>query len=489
MTKDEIYGNYIGKGLYDDQVDPEIAFLLEDDNEQDMEIIKARKIRDGEEIDNEEDFFGEIVETIKVDHNQGDENENIEEIIETVEDDFVKQLMEGNDSDQDNFDEKEPSSTSKMSYTMQQFLGSDFDAKHHSGILKGIPEDGSEGEGTYEAGINDEIQSNESEEKYKDLDKKSRFTEYSMTSAIMRRKEGLARLDDDFEEFYAEFDDEKLGALDTEHDIEVLEDQEENMEEEDFEQEEAQTMKILQAHLKQRAVNQDLTMDQIDGNFNDDADDFSITAKIRSDKTKIDENFKRKTIQLATQNEEEEQNDGKTAEQRVEEMIMQDYKPKEEHDVQSILSTKSNLYNRPKFVDESNLYIKRNKIKINKKGFPMDGVATFKKLVKEEKNKNKYTRTEPEDSDATPINSDDSGTEQGSMPETNMTTLTQLMGQASIRNKKESLAEKKARKALVKELKRQRREEKKNTKAAFREEGIKQARADINRQNDKVIRL
>merc|ERR1712174_160707 len=273
MTKDEIYGNYIGKGLYDNQVDPEIAFLLEDDNEQDMEIIKARKIRDGEEIDNEEDFFGEIVETIKVDHNQGDENENIEEIIETVEDDFVKQLMEGNDSDQDNFDEKEPSSTSKMSYTMQQFLGSDFDAKHHSGILKGIPEDGSEGEGTYEAGINDEIQSNESEEKYKDLDKKSRFTEYSMTSAIMRRKEGLARLD------------------------------------EDFEQEEAQTMKILQAHLKQRAVNQDLTMDQIDGNFNDDADDFSITAKIRSDKTKIDENFKRKTIQLATQNEEEEQND------------------------------------------------------------------------------------------------------------------------------------------------------------------------------------
>merc|ERR1719461_766064 len=107
-------------------------------------------------------------------------------------------------------------------------------------------------------------------------------------------------------------------------------------------------------------------------------------------------------------------------------MIMQDYKPKEEHDVQSILSTKSNLYNRPKFVDESNLYIKRNKIKINKKGFPMDGVATYKKLMKEEqKNKNKRLKNNdnfgPDDSDATPINSDDdSGTEQGSITETNM---------------------------------------------------------------------
>ena len=76
-----------------------------------------------------------------------------------------------------------------------------------------------------------------------------------------------------------------------------------------------------------------------------------------------------------------------------------------------------------------------------------------------------------------------------SKPETNMTTLSVLLGQASIRNKKETIQEKKARKGLVKELRRARREERKNTRSAFRDEGIKQAKADINRARDKCIKL
>lgn len=47
-------------------------------------------------------------------------------------------------------------------------------------------------------------------------DTKSRFTEYSMTSSILPRSEKLQLHDDRFEEFYAQYDDEKMGALEEE---------------------------------------------------------------------------------------------------------------------------------------------------------------------------------------------------------------------------------------------------------------------------------
>lgn len=43
---------------------------------------------------------------------------------------------------------------------------------------------------------------------------KSRFTEYSLTSSIMRRNEQLTLLDDRFEKFFEQFDDDEIGALD-----------------------------------------------------------------------------------------------------------------------------------------------------------------------------------------------------------------------------------------------------------------------------------
>uniref|UniRef100_A0A3B5QJ54 Protein LTV1 homolog n=1 Tax=Xiphophorus maculatus TaxID=8083 RepID=A0A3B5QJ54_XIPMA len=43
---------------------------------------------------------------------------------------------------------------------------------------------------------------------------KSRFTEYSLTSSVMRRNEQLSLLDDRFEKFYQQFDDDEIGALD-----------------------------------------------------------------------------------------------------------------------------------------------------------------------------------------------------------------------------------------------------------------------------------
>lgn len=45
---------------------------------------------------------------------------------------------------------------------------------------------------------------------------KSRFTEYSMSSSVIRRNEQLTLLDDRFEKFYEQYDDPELGALDCE---------------------------------------------------------------------------------------------------------------------------------------------------------------------------------------------------------------------------------------------------------------------------------
>uniref|UniRef100_A0A8C0J4L1 Protein LTV1 homolog n=1 Tax=Chelonoidis abingdonii TaxID=106734 RepID=A0A8C0J4L1_CHEAB len=43
---------------------------------------------------------------------------------------------------------------------------------------------------------------------------KSRFTAYSMTSSVMRRNEQLTLLDERFEKFFEQFDDDEIGALD-----------------------------------------------------------------------------------------------------------------------------------------------------------------------------------------------------------------------------------------------------------------------------------
>ena len=50
----------------------------------------------------------------------------------------------------------------------------------------------------------------------KEFDRKSRFSNYSMTSSVIRRNEALRHLDEHFENIFAQYDDEQVGALDTE---------------------------------------------------------------------------------------------------------------------------------------------------------------------------------------------------------------------------------------------------------------------------------
>nr|ACO15015.1 LTV1 homolog [Caligus clemensi] len=50
-------------------------------------------------------------------------------------------------------------------------------------------------------------------ENFSDEETKSRFTNYSMSSSIIRRNDGLKLLDDKFENFFAEYDEMNIGSL------------------------------------------------------------------------------------------------------------------------------------------------------------------------------------------------------------------------------------------------------------------------------------
>lgn len=63
-------------------------------------------------------------------------------------------------------------------------------------------------------------------------------------------------------------------------------------------------------------------------------------------------------------------------------------------------------------------------------------------------------------------------------------TLTSRVSELSIRNKHETLDEKRARKNAFKEYKRERRLEKKATKNAFKDEQMKQEKNQINNRNN-----
>uniref|UniRef100_A0A8C2VLT0 Protein LTV1 homolog n=1 Tax=Chinchilla lanigera TaxID=34839 RepID=A0A8C2VLT0_CHILA len=85
---------------------------------------------------------------------------------------------------------------------------------------EGGSEDGSEWEDADETGSGDvpspfgEPQGAIEKHLFWEEETKSRFTEYSMTSSVMRRNEQLTLHDERFEKFYEQYDDVEIGALD-----------------------------------------------------------------------------------------------------------------------------------------------------------------------------------------------------------------------------------------------------------------------------------
>ncbi|XP_061724135.1 protein LTV1 homolog [Cydia pomonella] len=159
------------------------------------------------------------------------------------------------------------------------------------------------------------------------LDSKSRFSQYSMSSSVIRRNQGLTLLDDRFEKMFAEYDDTELGALDCE-------------EIEGFMPE--SHARLLQA-----------------------AEEFQESRR----RQQLDKEREVARMRRLQEIEEESEEELETVEV-----------PREEKwDCETILSTYSNLYNHPKIIEEPK---KPGKIRINPRtGIPQDVLGADTRLT------------------------------------------------------------------------------------------------------------
>lgn len=245
---------------------------------------------------------------------------------------------------------------------------------------------------------------------FMDEETKSRFTEYSMTSSVMRRNEQLSLLDDRFEKFYEQFDDDEIGALD-------------NAELEGFiEPDSARLEEVIKDYFKQK----------------------------EKEYLRPDDLGPKELPVLKEEEEDEEEED------EMETLVIK--APEEKWDCETIISTYSNIYNRPKVIEDPP---KLKPIRVsNKTGIPLDVLPARGLTTKQAE---RMTR----------INDSD---------------LPRVSTQP--RSKEESKEERKARKQAIKEERKERRVEKKANKMAFKEEKVRQEKQMLNlRTNVQGLKL
>jgi protein LTV1 len=433
MTIEDVHNMQLGKDIMGDYVDPEVAFMLED------------------EFDDEKDEFVNdkytVVQTMK-DLEKSEEKKEKGGDIDNMFGDLMNGAAEVESDGEDDFGDMPH--TSENTKIMDWMTGESSMPKPKSNLkqrsIMQIPED-------------QEIEDFEgSEGEFDDFDKKTTFTQYSMSSSVMKRSEHLTQIDDTFESVVETlYRDEDVGDL--EFEAEEIYNASEELNEN-------AVYRLLNIHNDQVMENSPIYGEEMDPQAHQKRDLIRKTLELQSRQKEVPENYD-------------------PGEDLINEME-RGREPKPQFDCESILSTKSNIYNRPKYVDESKTFLKNQKtakIQLNKMGLPMGPGASFKQLNKAVKAAKKIeANSNSEGSDCDSLNGSGDNMSQ-------MTTLTVLLSEASVRNKNESPAERKQRKSLVKELRKARREERKNTRMAFREEGIKQAKADINRSRDTAIRL
>ena len=177
----------------------------------------------------------------------------------------------------------------------------------------------------------DNLMSGDELDDFADEETKTRFTNYSMTSSIIRRTEGLKVLDDRFERIMEEYDEVEIGCI---------------------EQEEVQG--VLN-------VNNQLINNVIDDFYQSNKKHpFSETKAESGDEVKIDEDL---------MNEAEEEG-GDEDEKLFTEFMKEE--PKEKWDCESIISTYSNIYNHPKLIEEESKRPLPKKYELHKRtGIPI----------------------------------------------------------------------------------------------------------------------
>lgn len=257
---------------------------------------------------------------------------------------------------------------------------------------------------------------------FDDEETKSRFTEYSMSSSVIRRNEQLSLLDDRFEKFYENYDESEVGAMDCEE---------------------------IEGHVD---INDDLLL-QISKDFtkNEKPQSYDKAWDVcRLVKLQHDENKEEEIVEL-------EVSDDEGGEK------------KKKWDCESILSTYSNVYNHPKLIEVPSK--RMTKIQVDRKtGLPKNvfddeqkGKLTVKSLAK-------LTIDEENSADGP----------KSLCAQSVISTLSVL----SMRPKDETPEEKRERKKLLKEYRNERRIEKKSNKTAFNDERLRQNIIHVNQKNN-----
>ena len=142
---------------------------------------------------------------------------------------------------------------------------------------------------------------------FSDEETKSRFTQYSMSSSVIRRNEGLTMLDDRFEKFFEDYDDENLGGLEMD-------------EVEGYKNANSDVMKQILSEYKKQQETKRVPLEE------------DLRKGIDAQEVEIGSEDEKEVIEM----EEEEV-------------------PEDKFDCESILSTYSNIYNHPKMITERSI--------------------------------------------------------------------------------------------------------------------------------------
>ena len=274
----------------------------------------------------------------------------------------------------------------------------------------------------------------------REFETKSRFSNYSTTSSVIRRNDNLKHLDNHFEKIFEQYDEDQIGALDTEeidgfrdaNDLvlkEALAEFESLIEKKNYQVEKTSRVPNLD-HLSE-----DNESETTEGDSDEETDE-------ESDEDTEDDDEESKEDEVKKNYEFVKFGVKKSKEERF--------------DCESIVSTYSNLYHHPAIIkEEKEKKKKSNEIKLsNKTGLPI-GVLPEKPM-----SKNRMDKIEHK--------------------------ITRILPDLPNRSKEETKEEKRARKQMIKEYKRERRVEKKINKLAFKEEKVRQLTVHANNKDNAV---
>lgn len=259
------------------------------------------------------------------------------------------------------------------------------------------------------------------QDRFKDEETRSRFTEYSMSSSVMKRNDQLTLLDGKFERAYAGYDDTEIGALDCDE---------------------------IEGFVE---PNSDLVMQCAEEYEHQLQENTENVAKLFEDRMKI----------IHSSSDESDDDDELESERLVVEA-----RERDKWDCESILSTYSNIYNHPKLISEPKTSLPRINVDA-KTGIPRD-VLTGKNGG----------------SQLTASNLKQFDNEHGAVKTAATAAQRSTISMLSVRPKDETPEERRERKLALKNHRRERRVERKANINAFKEEKKRQERILLNEKRN-----